>query len=167
MKNFTWILPHEISPRSFQMVEPQKYLSSLAVLVSNLCPHGSNLQLKYSVWKQSYLTVSTGFFSKGRQRSTCFGPHTYTDLWLLNIDVQHTIILPLEDYTVCYVGVGSYQKKNTLVLNTARAEDFYACIVQMALFHFGKKKHFKKKRFGGEALQRYFTSIHLSSFDSL
>lgn len=163
MKNSTWILPHEVSLHSFQMVELQKYLSSSAVLISNLCPHSSNLQLKYSVWKQSYLTVSTGFFSKGRWKGTCFGPHTYTDLWLLNIDVQHTIILALEDYAVCSVGVGSYKKKP--VLNTARAEDFYVCIVQMVLFHFGEKKHLKKIWWGGFA-----AVFHLNTsfkFDSL
>lgn len=40
-----------------------------------------------------------------------------------------------------------------------------ACVIQIVLFHLGKKKALKKKkkRFGGEALQRYFTSIHLST----
>lgn len=74
---------------------------------------------------------------------------------------------------LCWGGVGSYQKN--LVLSSARTEHFYvcelegfyyACIVQMVLFSFWKEKRHlrgKKKRFGGEALQWYFTSIHLSS----
>lgn len=38
--------------------------------------------------------------------------------------------------------------------------------IKWFFFHFGKKKALKgkkKERFGGEALQWYFTSIHLSS----
>lgn len=62
-----------------------------------------------------------------------------------------------------YVGVGSYKKN--LALNTARAEDCYAYIVQMVLFHFGKRKHLKKGLVGGFAV-----AFHLNTsftFDSL
>lgn len=39
----------------------------------------------------------------------------------------------------------------SLVLNTARVEDFSARIVQMVLFHFGQKKHLNKGLGGGFA----------------
>lgn len=58
------------------------------------------------------------------------------------------------------LGVGSKKK---FCLKYHQSWKFFSVYRTNGSFSLWKEKAFKKKRFGGEALQRYFTSMHLSS----